>query len=83
MNNPCAFFVLCIFFSFLWHAFPEREEEKTMKEEKCILCGRAFPTGLHILGCLICFPCEKQMLSGLPIKRKRRRLCRIYEGRRA
>ena len=54
-----------------------------MKKETCILCGRAFSTGLHILGCLICFPCEKKMLSALPLKRKRRRLCKIYEGRRA
>ena len=49
-----------------------------MKEERCILCGRAFPTGLHIMGCLICFPCEKELLR-LPVAPgRRRRLCRMY-----
>lgn len=30
--------------------------------ERCILCGRASPTGLHVLGCLICFGCERALL---------------------
>lgn len=47
-------------------------------EEKCILCGRSFPTGLHIMGCLICFPCEKRLLRGMTPTLRRRRLCRIY-----
>ena len=34
------------------------------REEKCILCGGAFPAGLHIMGCLICFPCERRLLRG-------------------
>ena len=51
-----------------------------MNEDTCILCGRAFPAGLHIMGCLICFPCEKRMLwSALP-RPRRRRLCRLYEA---
>ena len=49
-----------------------------MKEDRCILCGRAFPTGLHIMGCLICFPCEKQLLSGAGSSRRRKRLCALY-----
>jgi len=49
-----------------------------MPEERCILCGRAFPTGLHILGCLICFPCERRLLRGAVPPRKRTRLCRLY-----
>lgn len=48
-----------------------------MEEQKCILCGRAFPTGLHIMGCLLCFPCEKRLLSGA-LPPRRRRLCRLY-----
>ncbi len=34
-----------------------------MRQNTCILCGRAYPTGLMIMGCLICFPCEKRLLS--------------------
>ena len=49
-----------------------------MKEEKCILCGKAFPTGLQIMGCLICFPCEKKLVRSILPPRHRRRLCRIY-----
>lgn len=47
-------------------------------DEKCILCGRPYPAGLHILGCLICFPCEKKLLRGAMPTLRRRRLCRIY-----
>ncbi len=49
-----------------------------MKEAKCILCGRSYPAGLHILGCLICFPCEKQMLNGNLSPARRKKLCRLY-----
>ena len=43
-----------------------------MKEERCIVCGRPFPAGLHILGCLICFPCEKRLLwSAVPAEARR------------
>lgn len=34
-----------------------------MKQQRCLLCGHEYPTGLHIMGCLICFPCEKRILS--------------------
>ncbi len=33
-----------------------------MPGQKCILCGKEYPAGLHVLGCLICFPCEKKLL---------------------
>ena len=46
--------------------------------ERCILCGRAFPTGLHILGCLICFPCEKRLLRRPVPPRRRAGLRRLY-----
>ena len=49
-----------------------------MKEEICLLCGRSFPLGLHIMGCLICFPCEKRLLSSALPSRQRKRLCRLY-----
>ena len=49
-----------------------------MKEDVCILCGRPFPTGLHVMGCLICFPCEKELLSAAGPVRNRRRLSRLY-----
>ena len=49
-----------------------------MREETCILCGRPAPTGLQILGCLICFPCEKELLSPDPPERFRR-LGLLYE----
>ena len=53
-----------------------------MKEDACILCGRTFPAGLHVMGCLICFPCEKRMLCNeLPLRRQSR-LCRLYDGSR-
>ncbi len=48
------------------------------REEKCILCGGAFPAGLHIMGCLICFPCERRLLNGAAWPAERRRLCRVY-----
>ena len=54
-----------------------------MQEDRCILCGRAFPTGLHIMGCLICFPCEKKLLTSALPARKRKRICRIYQRREA
>ena len=58
-----------------------REREmKDMKEDACILCGRAYPAGLQILGCLICFPCEKRLLRGWISPARRRRLARIYRG---
>ncbi|NLD82783.1 MAG: hypothetical protein GX637_01335 [Clostridiales bacterium] len=51
-----------------------------MEEQRCIVCGRAFPAGLHVLGCLICFPCERRLLLPLSPPRVRRRLRRLYQG---
>lgn len=49
-----------------------------MENERCILCGRPYPAGLSVMGCLICFPCEKALLGRRLPTRKRRRLCRIF-----
>lgn len=49
-----------------------------MKEQRCIVCGRSFPAGLQIMGCLICFPCEKRLLRAAAVPRRRRGLCRLY-----
>lgn len=43
-----------------------------MTESKCILCNKGFSTGLNILGCFICFPCEKKLLSQNAAERLRR-----------
>ena len=51
-----------------------------MKEDSCILCGQAYPAGLHVMGCLICFPCEKRLLWGGASPGRRRGLCRLYDG---
>jgi len=49
-----------------------------MFPDRCMLCGRSYPTGLHILGCFLCFPCEKALLNPIYTQtlspRKRRRL---------
>ena len=51
-----------------------------MDEETCILCGQRAPTGLSVMGCLICFPCERRLLRGLMPAARRRALGRIYES---
>ena len=48
-----------------------------MIQQRCLLCGREYPTGLHVMGCLLCFPCEKRLLRGL-IPRRRKRLLKLY-----
>lgn len=54
-----------------------------MKQQKCLLCGQEYPTGLHVMGCLLCFPCEKRLLNAtvisLPKRAARLRLMRLYE----
>ncbi|MBR4491846.1 MAG: hypothetical protein IKO98_04230 [Bacteroidales bacterium] len=57
-----------------------RREEGVMDEETCILCGRPCSAGLKVMGCLICFPCEKRLLRGRCVKKRRRRLLRIFQG---
>ena len=49
-----------------------------MQIEHCILCGRATPAGLAILGCLICFPCEKKLLQNALPPGKVRRLNALF-----
>ena len=49
-----------------------------MKEEICIICRRPFPLGLHIMGCMICFPCERRLVRGSCGGKRRRRLTRIF-----
>lgn len=52
---------------------------------KCLLCGRESFTGLHVMGCLICFPCEKMLLRDveeLPAPDMRLRLNRLYGKKR-
>lgn len=34
-----------------------------MTKPHCLLCGREYPTGLSIMGCFLCFPCEKHLRS--------------------
>ena len=51
------------------------------KPQRCLLCGREYPAGLHVMGCLICFPCERRLLhpETAPIPRPvRLRLNRLY-----
>lgn len=48
-------------------------------EKTCIICGESFPAGLHIMNCLICFPCEKRLLWSVTPEKSRRRLCRVYD----
>ncbi len=49
-----------------------------MEKEKCILCGMPHDTGLQVMGCLICFPCERRLLCGLMPPAVRRKLRKIY-----
>ncbi len=49
-----------------------------MNKDTCILCHRPAALGLHILGCLICFPCEKKLVNSALPPRRRSRLLRLY-----
>ena len=51
-----------------------------MIQQRCLLCGREYSTGLHVMGCLICFPCEKNLLNQA-IPCERRKLLKLYEGK--
>jgi hypothetical protein len=51
-----------------------------MKEDICILCRRPAVLGLHIMGCMICFSCEKRLISSVMPPRRRRRLSRLYQS---
>lgn len=49
-------------------------------KDTCIVCGQPFPAGLHVMGCLICFPCEKRLLWSIAPEKTRRGLCALYSG---
>lgn len=55
-----------------------KQEATWMKKDVCILCGRVFPTGLNVMGCFICFPCEKELLGPSYPDTRRRNLMRLY-----
>ncbi|MEA5015234.1 MAG: hypothetical protein VB099_11790 [Candidatus Limiplasma sp.] len=57
-----------------------------MKQQQCLLCGQEYSTGLNVMGCLLCFPCERKLLSATAAeinRRKRLNLLRLYTGQRA
>jgi len=59
-----------------------------MKQQRCLLCGQEYPTGLNVMGCLLCFPCERKLLSSTAAsisRRKRHQMLRLYgaQGTRA
>ncbi|MBR2053516.1 MAG: hypothetical protein IJ968_01330 [Clostridia bacterium] len=49
-----------------------------MEKDRCILCGEPYSTGLHVMGCLICFPCERRLLHGSISRQNGRKLKQIY-----
>lgn len=49
-----------------------------MKEDTCILCHRPTALGLHIMGCVICFSCEKRLVHGSIPRLRRRGLMKLY-----
>ena len=55
-----------------------------VKQPRCLLCGREYPAGLNIMGCFLCFPCEKRLMHtaacGLP-RPTRNRLLTLYNPR--
>ena len=50
-----------------------------MNADRCLICGRRAVTGLNILGCTICFPCEKRLVAGHCAPYRRRRLAALYQ----
>ena len=49
-----------------------------MKKDACILCRRPAALGLHIMGCVICFSCEKKLVKSAVPPLRRRRLLKLY-----
>ncbi|MBR4538551.1 MAG: hypothetical protein IKO52_06865 [Clostridia bacterium] len=49
-----------------------------MKEDTCILCRRPAALGLHIMGCVICFSCERKLVKSAVPPPRRRRLLKLY-----
>ncbi len=55
-----------------------------MNMQRCLLCGQEHPTGLNVMGCFLCFPCEKKLLAPAAAqalsRRRRLNLLRLYGG---
>ena len=49
-----------------------------MEENACMLCRRPAALGLHIMGCVICFSCEKKLVKSAVPPPRRRKLLRLY-----
>ncbi len=52
-----------------------------MNEDACMLCGKTHTAGLHVLGCMICFQCEKMLLKSCAarsLNESVRRLSRLF-----
>lgn len=49
-----------------------------MDVNRCLICGHRADTGLNILGCTICFSCEKKLVGSRCAPYRRRRLVRLY-----
>lgn len=50
-----------------------------MKQQQCLLCGQEYPTGLNVMGCLICFPCERSLLTATAVSMNRRRRQNLFK----
>lgn len=52
------------------------------QHQSCLLCGKDYSTGLNVMGCFLCFPCERKLLSATAVqsisRRKRLNLLRLY-----
>lgn len=50
-----------------------------MKQQQCLLCGQEYSTGLNVMGCLLCFPCERKLLSSAAVNISRRRRLNLLQ----
>ncbi len=52
------------------------------QQQHCLLCGQEYSTGLNVMGCFLCFPCERKLLSATAVqsisRRKRLNLLKLY-----
>lgn len=49
--------------------------------QTCLLCGHRAMTGLHVMGCLLCFACEQRLLRTRAYRvegSQRRNLLHLY-----
>ena len=56
----------------------KKEGNPAMKKDACILCRRPAALGLHIMGCVICFSCEKKLVKSAVPPLRRRQMLRLY-----